>query len=104
MKSAVLPASMVPVLGTRTNVAALRVAAMITCAGVMPAATMSAISTCGAHGVLPSVPTAIVTPAAESFARLRAWMPHVAATAGRSVAAAWIFCSSPSGMRPRSQL
>ena len=58
--------------GTR---AALRVAATITCIGVMPAATMSAISTCAAHGVLPSVPSAIFTPAPFSFARLRAWIP-----------------------------
>ena len=38
---------------------------------VIPAATMSSISTCGAHGVLPSVPSAIVTPASDSFFRLR---------------------------------
>ena len=35
-----------------------------TWAGVMPDATMSAISTCGPHGVLPSVPSAMRTPAA----------------------------------------
>ena len=48
------------------------VAATITCAGVMPAATMSAISTWGAHGVLPSVPSAIFTPSLLKRARLRA--------------------------------
>ena len=48
------------------------VAATITCAGVIPAATMSAISACGPHGVLPSVPRAMVTPAALSFAKFRA--------------------------------
>ena len=37
----------------------------------MPDATMSAISTCGAHGVLPSVPTVIFTPAADIFAEQR---------------------------------
>lgn len=41
-------------------------------AGDMPEATISSISTCGAQNVLPSVPIAIVTPAALSRARFRA--------------------------------
>ena len=36
----------------------------------MPDATMSAISTCGAQGVLPPVRTTIFIPAAESVFRL----------------------------------
>jgi hypothetical protein len=53
-------------------VAALRVEATMTCAGVMPAAAISAISTWWLQMIPPSVPSAIFTPAALSFARLRA--------------------------------
>ena len=77
-KSALLPAAIVPPSVSLRSSAAVRVAATITCAGVIPAATMSSISACGPHGVLPSVPSAIFTPAAFIFARLRAWMPKVA--------------------------
>ena len=47
----------------------------MTCIGGTPAATMSNISSCGAHGRLPSVPRTRRTPAAYIFARLRAWIP-----------------------------
>ena len=77
----------------------------ITCAGVNPAATMSAISRCAPHGTLPSVPSAIShAPRAQAreIARLD---PHgrPAARAGRS-AAACSSCHCASGMLPRSQL
>ena len=76
---------MVPASVIFRNCAPLLVAATITCIGVMPAATMSAISTCGAYGVLPSVPTTMRTPAAFIFARLRAWIPQNAWASGRLV-------------------
>ena len=47
-------------------------AATITWAGVIPASTISSISSCGPQGRLPSVPSTMRTPAAFSFARLRA--------------------------------
>ena len=54
----------------------VRVAATMALAGVMPAATMSASSACAEYPygapTPASVPNAIRTPAAESFARLRA--------------------------------
>ena len=75
MKSALLPASSVPASASRRNSAELRVAATMTCIGVIPASTMSSISSCGPHGRLPSVPSVMRTPAAFSFARLRAWIP-----------------------------
>src|SRR5438094_676402 len=68
MKSALLFASIVPASVIRRNCAPLRVAATMTCIGVIPAATMSSISRCGAYGVLPSVPTTTFTPAAVRFA------------------------------------
>jgi hypothetical protein len=43
--------------------------------GVIPAITISCISSCGPHGRLPSVPSVIRTPSAFSRARLRAWIP-----------------------------
>ena len=76
MKSALLPAASVPASFIRRNSAALRVDATITCIGVMPDAAMSAISRCADQGMLPSVPSAIRTPAPLSFARLRAWIPN----------------------------
>jgi hypothetical protein len=79
-KSAIDPFAIVPVLAMRRNSAPFFVAATITCAGVIPAATMSSISTCGAHGVLPSVPSAIVTPHPTSSSGCDPWIAHVAAT------------------------
>src|SRR5580765_890825 len=75
MKSALLPACKVPASAMRRNSAELRVAATITCIGVIPAATMSRISSCAPHARLPSVPSVMRAPAAFSRARLRAWIP-----------------------------
>src|SRR5438093_4240332 len=75
MKPALLPASTVLRSVSRSNSAELRVAATMTWAGVIPDATMSAISACGLQLALPSVPSATLMPAALSFARLRAWIP-----------------------------
>ena len=47
MKSALLPACSVPASAIRRNSAELRVAATMTCIGVIPASTMSNISSCG---------------------------------------------------------
>ena len=66
-KSASLRAVMVPTLVKPSISAALRVDATITCAGVMPLATISAISSCAAHGIGPSVPRAILIPFAFSL-------------------------------------
>ena len=44
------------------------------------------------------------TPAAFSFARLRAWIPNAVCASGRLVAAACSFCSSPAGMLSFNQL
>src|SRR5207248_11292039 len=49
-KSALLFGSIVPVSVILRNCAPLPVAATMTCIGVIPAATMSAISTCAAYG------------------------------------------------------
>ena len=68
MKSALLFGSIVPVLLILRNCAPLLVAATITCVGLIPAATMSAISKCGAYGVFPSVPIGRVF--LHCFARL----------------------------------
>ena len=64
--------SIVPVSVILRNCAPLLVAATITCAGVIPAATMSSISKCGAYGVLPSVPTTMRVPVSLFLVRLRA--------------------------------
>src|SRR2546423_2998762 len=85
MKSALLFGSIVPVLLILRNCAPLLVAATITCVALIPAATMSAISKCGAYGVFPSVPTTMRTPAAFIFARLRAWISQNACASGRFV-------------------
>jgi hypothetical protein len=56
MKSALLLDAITPVSVIFRNSAPLLVAATITCAGVIPAATISAISKCGAYGVFPISP------------------------------------------------
>ena len=54
----------------------------------MPAAIMSAISSWAAHVIPPSEPKAILTPAALSLARLRAWIPKNACALGSSLLSA----------------
>ena len=103
-KSALLLASIVPTSVRRRNCAPLRVAATITCIGVIPAATMSSISTCGAYGVLPSVPTTILMPAALSFARLRAWMLQKSCAFASALFAASILAKSAADMPSRRKL
>src|SRR5262249_41210907 len=104
MKSALLPASSVPASAIRRNWAPLRVAATTTCAGVIPASTMSSISSCGAHALLPSVPIVMRTPAAFIRFRLRAWMPWNCCAFGRSVFSASSLANSSGGRPGLSQL